>query len=240
MLSSEGLKKILTDVENGHRWMDLLCTSAIAEYCSRGGEIFCAQGCSGCCTLAVNCTATEALRVAETLTDQQRQGLSVHVDKLTGKIRIIEGLKEYLRMHRKELDGCPFLDHGSCGVYPVRPLSCRALLSTRESRWCAVDFSAIPSTEKMTFVQSLDRSAVAFPMHYLAASQDAGQQLEAQASLQMLQEFGFSLYGNLPVLVHLFIAYDLRNILDQGADAVLAVAASAGLDSPFLLQVEKL
>lgn len=240
MLSSERLKKILTAVENGQRFMDLLCTSAIAEHCSRGGTIFCAQGCSDCCSLAVNCTAAEALRVAETLTDQQRQALSVYIDKLIAKIRTIEELKGYLRMHRKELAGCPFLDHGSCGVYPGRPLSCRALLATRERRWCAVDFSEISTAEKMAFIESLDRSAVAFPMHYLAATQDAGQKLEAQASLQMLHEFGFSLSGNLPVLAHLFIAYDLGNSLDQGADAVLAVASSAGLDSPFLLQIETL
>jgi hypothetical protein len=77
-------------------------------------------------------------------------------------------------------------------------------------------------------------------MHYLASSQDAGQQLEAQTSLQMLKEFGFSLYGNMPVLVYLFTAYDLSESFAKGADSVLAVAVSAGLDSPFLLQVEKL
>lgn len=228
------------EVENMHRFMDMFCSAAAADYSAGNGKIFCTKGCSSCCTLAVNCTAAEALLVARALTPQQQQKLKPYIQKLKELLAGVADLKGYLRLHRKELGGCPFLADGICGVYSVRPLSCRALLSTKVSRWCGVDFSETGSAEKLAFMESLDRTAVAFPMHYLASTQDTGQNLEAQASLRMLQEFGFSLYGNLPALVSLFSEYNLLDSLGKGVDTALAVAAAAGLDSPFLLQVETL
>ena len=229
---------ILATVESGQIFMDMLCSSAKKDYSYSGGEVFCAKGCSSCCTLAVNCTAAEAFLVGKALDKSQQEKLAGYVEKLKGVFGKAIDLKNYLRLHRKELGGCPFLEEGICGVYAVRPISCRALLATKESRWCAVDFSELPSTQKMAFVESLDRKTVAFPMHYLACTQDAGQKLEAQMSLQMLKEYGFSLSGSLPVLAYLFTEYDLFESLGKGADAVLAVVATAGLANPFLLQVE--
>ena len=240
MAQVESWKKILADVESGQRFMDLLCTSAAADYRAGNGEIFCAKGCSGCCTLAVNCTAAEAFLIAQALDQQQAAQLKGYVARLQGRLSEAVDLKGYLRLHRKELGGCPFLEGGLCGIYCVRPISCRALLSSKESRWCAADFSEITPAEKLAYRESLDRAAVAFPMHYLACTQDAGQKLEAQASLQMLKEFGFSLSGSMPVLVYLFKEWSLLDSLQKDAAALLAVAAAAGLDSPFLLQVDPL
>jgi len=240
MQQTEPRKNIPGEVASAQRFMDLLCTSAAADYRSSGGEIFCAKGCSSCCTLAVNCTAVEALLIARSLDKGQQENLKDYVARLKEKVSDAAALQDYLRLHRKELNGCPFLHEGSCGIYPVRPISCRALLATKESRWCGVDFSELTAAEKMAFLESLDRKAVAFPLHYLASTQDAGQKLEAQLSLQMLQEFGFSLYGSMPVLVYLFSEYDLSDILCKGADTVQAAAVAAGLAKPFLLQVETL
>ena len=240
MALDERWKSILADVESGQRSMDLLSAAATAEYRACNGEIFCAKGCSSCCTLAVNCTAAEAVRIARALDQQQAEKLKGYVARLKARVGDAGDLKGYLRLHRKELGGCPFLDNGSCGIYSVRPISCRALLSTKVSRWCAVDFSELSSAGKLAYLESLDRAAVAFPMHYLACTQESGQKLEAQLSLQMLKEFGFSLYGSMPALVYLFKEWRLFDSLQKDADALLAVAASAGLDSPYLLQVETL
>jgi len=211
------------------RFRDMLCNSAQADYRSSGGEIFCAKECSSCCTLAVNCTAAEALLIARSLDREQQEKLKNYVARLKGKVSEAVALKDYLRLHRKELGGCPFLAEDVCGIYPVRPISCRALLATKESRWCGVDFSELTAAEKQAFVESLDRKAVAFPLHYLACTQDAGQKLEAQLSLQLLQEYGFSLYGSMPVLVCLFRGYDLSNLLPKGADTVLSSALARPL-----------
>jgi len=228
------------DVESGQRCMELLCTSAVADYSSSGGVIFCTKGCSACCTLAVNCTAGEAFFIAKSLGQEQQEKLKHYVARLKDKVSDVVELKDYLRLHRKELGGCPFLDGCCCGVYSVRPISCRALLATKESRWCAVDFSELTSAEKLAFVESLDRTAAAIPMHYLARTGDAGQKLESQLSLQSLLKYGFSLYGSMPALVYLFTEYDLAENLGKGPDTVRATVAAAGLSYPFLLQVETL
>lgn len=232
--------KILADVESRQSFLDSLCSSAAADYRSKGGEIFCDKGCSGCCTLAVNCTAGEALLIAKMLAQEQRENLKGYVARLKNAVPEAVDLKDYLRLHRKELGGCPFLVGGICSVYAVRPLSCRALLSSKNSYWCAADFSELPAAEKRAFVESLDREAVAFPMHYLACTQKTGQTLEAETLMQLMKEFGCSLYGSMPVLVFLFLECALQEAIANGADAVLAAAASAGLDSPFLLQVDTL
>ena len=240
MQQLERWEDILAEVKRQQRFMDMLCSSATADYRSKGGKIFCQKGCAGCCTLAVNCTAAEAVLLAAELDDRRKEELTSYIERLKMGIAGVSDLRGYLRMHRKELCGCPFLDDGICGVYPARPISCRALLSTMESRWCGADFSELGSGEKQAFADSLDRSAVAFPMHYLASPQSAGRELEMQASMQMAKEFGFSLYGSMPVLVHLFTESSLMEAFGSGPEAVLAAAASAGLDSPFLLQIEKL
>jgi hypothetical protein len=188
----------------------------------------------------VNCSAAEALLIARSLDQDQRERLKGYVAGLTSRLSAVADLKEYLRLFRHEPGGCPFLDRDICGVYPVRPVSCRALLSTKTSRWCAADFSELPPAEKSAFIEGLDRTAVAFPMHYLASSQEAGQALETQMLLQTAREFGCTLYGSMPALVYLFSECALLESFPGGADAVLAVAASAGLDSPFVLQVDTL
>lgn len=240
MQQAERWSGILDGVGRAEGFMDLACSAAVADYRSRGGEIFCANGCANCCTLAVNCTAAEALRLAGGLAEQQRERLRAYVARLKELVGGTANLKDYLRLHRQQLGGCPFLENGNCGVYPFRPLSCRALLSTRESRWCGVDFSSLSAAEKEAFLESLDRSVVAFPMHYLASVQETGRGLEMQAAMELTREFGFSLYGSMPVLVHLFSDLGLADGFAEGADAVMAIAAAAGFHSPFLLQVETL
>lgn len=240
MRQAERWENIVAEVESRQSFMDMLCSSVSADYSFRGGKIFCGKGCSSCCTLAVNCTAPEALLVAGSLDKDMQGKLTRYVDNLKERVAGISDLKGYLRMHRIELGGCPFLNDGICGIYSTRPISCRSLLSTRESFWCGADFSELPSADKLAFVESLDREAVAFPMHYLASARDTGQKLETQGSMQMTTEFGFSLYGSMPVLVYLFKELALLESIDKGADAVLQLAASAGLDSQFILQVEML
>lgn len=240
MQQTERWSGILADVERAQGFLDLVCSSAIADYRGQGGSIFCAKGCASCCTLAVNCTAAEALRVAMGLSEPQRERLRSHVARLKELVGGVADLKGYLRLHRQELGGCPFLEDDSCGIYPLRPLSCRALLSTRESYWCGVDFSGLSAAEKGAFMESLDRSVVAFPLHYLASVQETGRSLEMQAAMQMTKEFGFSLYGSMPVLVHLFCDRGLADSFEEGAGAVMAVVAAAGFGSPFILQLETL
>jgi hypothetical protein len=148
-------------------------------------------------------------------------------------------LKSWLGLHRTVIGSCPFLEaDGACGVYTVRPFSCRALLSTKESRWCGADFSVLGSEEKRTFVASLDLTVVAFPMHYVRVTQELGQELEALAAQRMREQFGFSLYGNFPVLAHLEREHRLSTVFPAGREAVEQLLTREGLNHPFLATLD--
>ncbi len=240
MKPNDRWQDILSETARQQSFMEQLCATVTAAYRQQGGKIFCEKGCSSCCTLAVNCTAAEALLVAGALDKAQKSSLNGYIEQLRELAGGISEFREYLRLYRRDLGGCPFLVGSSCGIYAARPISCRALLATRESFWCGVDFGSLDAAEKQLFIESLDRTVTAFPLHYLAATRDAGQNLEAQASLQMLKEFGFSLYGSMPLLVYLFTECALLESIEAGADAVLRSAAASGFDNPFFLQIEKL
>lgn len=231
---------MINDIEQQQRFLDQYAAALTADYCARGGEIYCAKGCSNCCTLVVNCTAPEALLLAAGLDEALLQRVDRHVERLRELTAGVSELKEYLRRHRREAGGCPLLGaDGACEAYALRPFSCRALLATRESRWCGADFALLTSAEKEAFIASLDRSVTAFPLHYLAAAQDAGRELERQALLAMAAAHGFSLYGNLAVLVHLASRHGLAERLAAGSGAVRELLARVGLDQQLLLQLEE-
>ncbi|MEJ2200072.1 MAG: YkgJ family cysteine cluster protein, partial [Desulfuromonadaceae bacterium] len=151
------------------------------RYTQQGGRIFCGKGCQNCCTLTVNASLSEALRVTEALPESQPQ-LEDYILQLRQVLPEAADLKHYLKLQRSRLGACPFLDDaGSCTVYQVRPFACRALLSTRPADWCGVDFSTLTALDKQLFLSSLDPSVVDFPTQYLATPRETGQQLEGAA-----------------------------------------------------------
>jgi len=203
--------------------------------------IYCAKGCRNCCSLAVNCSFPEAVAIANSLTADQRQNLNAKLPLLHQISQQAEGLKQFLRQFRARLGGCPFLtiEDGSCSIYPLRPFSCRALLSTRNSNWCAVDFADLHPQEKEAFLSSLDPQLVAFPTHYLAASQELGLELEAQSLVAMRDAFGVALSGNLLYQVWLEAEYQLSAVMSKGFDEARLFLEQNRLDLPFLLQLQR-
>ncbi len=210
----------------------------VEEHAGLGGRIFCARGCSSCCNLTVNATFPEALTLAEGLTQAQRVSLRRHMDLLRELLPETETLKDFLRLHRRQVGFCPFLETGgACGVYPFRPLACRALFSTRNSDWCAVDFSTLHPAEKQAYLSSLDPKVVAFPTHYLASPQGLARELESSALAAMRERFGFSVAGNLPVLVHLACEHGLAEVILKGYEATIQSIEAAGLNRSYLVEV---
>lgn len=218
---------------------DTISRTWISDYSRSGGIIHCGRGCRGCCSLVVNATFPEASFLADILTNEQAGRVAEHVTRLRAVIPDCPDLKSFLRLHRQTIGYCPLLNgDGSCGVYERRPLSCRALLSTKESRWCSTDFGGLTGAEKAAFVESLDRGAVAFPMHYAALPQEVGQEMETRLAKEMAVSFGFSLYGNLTVLLHLIIGHGLREAVAEGYGATSELLARTGLYHPFLVTLE--
>ncbi|WP_305044799.1 YkgJ family cysteine cluster protein [Geoalkalibacter sp.] len=220
---------------------DRHCEGLLADLAGRGVPVHCRRGCRDCCTLSVSATLSEALLVARSLKPEQADAVRAHARRLVEIACGARDFKAYLRTSRAQLGLCPLLDEkGCCGIYPRRPFACRALLSTRDSAWCAVDFSSLHPAEKQAFMSGLDQTVVAFPTHYVAAAQDLGRLLEERAAAAMAERFGFSLRGNLSFLIFLEQQIGLSDLVPQGLDATRRALVEAGLDLPFVVHVDPL
>lgn len=231
------LQNLYDEVRLCHIDLDEEVRTWVSEYASRGGKVFCGRGCRNCCSLAVSTTYVEAQMVAEFLSPNQAQRLREHVGRLLEGLPAVGDLKSFLRMHRKEIGYCPFLDDdGVCCVYELRPLACRALLSTRPADWCGVDFGDLSSFEKQLFMDSLDPRVVAYPTHYAGAPQDRGRTFEDRLCREAEKIFGFSLTGNLPFLAWLELEHQLGGRFHRGLEDLRQWMERQGLLSEYLVQ----
>lgn len=209
----------------------------LLQYHSSGKQLHCRKGCSGCCHLAVHATYPEAAAVAAQLSAQQTDDLQGYVDRIRKAQPTWIDLKSYLKSHRQELGPCPFLAaDGSCTIYSLRPLSCRALLSTRPAAWCTVDFSELDSWDKQAYESSLDHQVVAWPTHYVAATQDFGRELETTLLDTMLRDRGWALSGNFAVMVWLEQSSHL-SALEVTAARLHELLVTNRLDNHLLLNI---
>lgn len=231
-------QSLKSEVRRQQTFFDEKIRMSVDACTAASGRIYCHRGCRSCCNLAVQCTFTEALLVADRLGEKHTAALHEHISRLFQHIDEAVDLKSYLRLHRQRIGFCPFLEtDGACGVYAERPFACRSLLSTRPADWCAVDFAELHSLEKQAFLSSLDPNLVAWPTHYLAAPRDLGQELESAAFWRMHDTFGFTLSGNLPFLVWLEREFGLSATAAMGHAEVLALLEKECLHLPFLVHL---
>jgi len=113
---------------------------AFAEW-SAGFSFACTKKCAACCTQNVTMTAVEGEVVHRLIRENDREGW------LAGKLQA-KGETERPRMTTNDFAGaclgkgedvqseqsgnmypCPFLEHGCCQIYEVRPFSCRCFAS---------------------------------------------------------------------------------------------------------------
>jgi Fe-S-cluster containining protein len=232
-------QKALTRLRQDQQQLDMQVNAWRRDYDARGGHIHCRRGCRNCCNLAVHATFTEALAISRALNDDKIEAVHRHVSRLLNLQEQMTDLKSYLRLHRQQVGFSPLLeDDGACTIYPHRPFSCRALISTRNAAWCDVDFAELHPLEKQAFLSSLDPHIVAFPSHYVAATQELGRECEDRTANAMLRHFGVVVTGNLPFLIWLENEYSLSSVIPQGATAVIDVLTPKGLFHPMLIRVE--
>ncbi len=124
---------------------------AFAEW-SAGFSFACTRGCAACCTQNVTMTAVEGEVVHRLIRENDREGW------LAGKLQA-KGKTERPRMTTNDFAGaclgkgedvqseqsgnmspCPFLEHGCCQIYEVRPFSCRCFASKQR---CLAGTSAL-------------------------------------------------------------------------------------------------
>ena len=221
-----------------HEQFDKFTNEWLASYRATGKRIHCRESCSGCCHLAVHATYPETVAVADVLTELQSKKLSDYIVRLKTALTEFHDLKSYLKGHRQTLGPCPFLDaQGSCSIYSIRPLSCRALLSTRPAAWCTVDFSELDLWDKQAYENSLDHQVVAWPTHYVAATQDFGRELEKSLLETMQRETGWSLSGNFAVMVWLEKSCRLSRHTARTKQQVRDILTAHELNDPLLLNL---
>ena len=221
-----------------HRQFDRFVDQWLTDYGALGKTIYCRTGCAGCCLLAVHATFPEAVVIASKLSQLQTTQLSAYISRLKQALSTLSDLKSYLKSHRQSVGPCPFLDgQNNCSIYPVRPLSCRALLSTRPAGWCTVDFSELDRWDKQAYESSLDPQVVAWPTHFVAATQDFGREMEDEWLEAMQRQQGWALSGNLAAMVWLEQKYRLSQRGLAAAQQIREILATERLDQEFLLRI---
>ncbi len=141
--------------------MQMLCDGvvrlAIERERSHGETISCHQGCNHgiCCCQLVPLSPPEAfflLDFIHTLPSEHQTQIQTRFQAikevmdgkgLTEKIRNIESTHEHQVLAYEYFQmglPCPFLEKGSCSIYPIRPFACREYNIISPSEWCADPF----------------------------------------------------------------------------------------------------
>lgn len=133
--------------------------------------IACRAGCGTCCAVHVAVLFPEALAIASWLREHASRelaaGLGERIDRLAARLRWVDAEE------RRHLDvPCGFLDaRGSCGIYPVRPLTCRSISSTDpESCRRAVNVTCLDDEEEQVVMNLFQKYLYDETFRILAAA----------------------------------------------------------------------
>ncbi|OHB32515.1 MAG: hypothetical protein A2X84_04425 [Desulfuromonadaceae bacterium GWC2_58_13] len=124
-----------------------------------GGEhIACRAGCGTCCALNVAVLFPEVLNIVEfvrtRMSPEEQQGIERRVAEL---FSLVECLGEEDRISLGQ--SCAFLDEsGSCSIYPVRPLICRAVTSINASHCEEALQAATTGVDRPIFMNMFQKS----------------------------------------------------------------------------------
>jgi Fe-S-cluster containining protein len=90
--------------------------------------IACKAGCSFCCSLYVSATASELLLIEAYIAALPRAARVAVTTKVTEAFPRAQG--KTMKARDRARVPCPMLtEQGLCGIYPVRPLTCRSYVS---------------------------------------------------------------------------------------------------------------
>lgn len=101
----------------------------LAEQLAGHKPVACKAGCFHCCVLNVSVLLPEAVAIAGWLSLHcSGAGCDAQLKRLQSHALRVRWMEDSERIHRQT--ACPFVDaQGSCSIYPVRPLVCRAVTS---------------------------------------------------------------------------------------------------------------
>ena len=122
-------------------------------------KISCAAGCGVCCQQMVPLSPPEAVIIADVVEHLPKKRKKKILNRFTNAVEKLENaglLETILECYRNNTDkqkvmelnrryfelhiSCPFLEEGSCGIYPHRPSRCREFSVLSPSNYCANPF----------------------------------------------------------------------------------------------------
>jgi len=126
---------------------------AVAKLIKKNVKISCAKGCSECCYQLIPVSQLEARYLCNLVTRMpkvkrqmykarfeqtfQRLQNSQIIDELMNSENIADNITEFALKYFQLGIPCPFLEGGSCSIYPERPLRCREYLVTNDAVHCS-------------------------------------------------------------------------------------------------------
>jgi len=117
--------------ESLHALMDETNSLFIEKVAETGKKIPCAKGCSFCCYLIVEITASEAELMTK---EANRLGVVIDRNALNKQLPHATVQKwSALPYHQRK---CVFLKNGSCSVYAQRPAACRKYFVVTDPKLC--------------------------------------------------------------------------------------------------------
>jgi Fe-S-cluster containining protein len=159
---------------------DGITAIVIGQERSEGRNVSCRAGCGACCVQLVPIAPAEAVLLAdvvEAMPERQRGTVKARFENAVRRLRemgLIDrrafpgqaalrspaptGKTPWEDVSHRYFDAripCPFLEDGSCGVYPERPMVCREYNVTTPASLCATltpDVRAIPRLVRMSEV----------------------------------------------------------------------------------------
>jgi hypothetical protein len=174
--------------------------------------VACKRGCSYCCSAVVAVTAPEVLRIARWLRRNAASVPRLAPGAVLARCDERAGLSLSDLMQQRP--NCPLLIDGACGVYTVRPINCRQLLSSSMEA-CRADFEGIATN--VPFVAEAQQKGAHIRALLLGAMDAAGRDA---SSYELAQALSIAL--KLP---------DAEQRWLGGEDVFAPVAIKKGLDN---------
>lgn len=141
---------------------DSLVSSATRREAARGRSPSCGAGCSACCSLLAPISRAEAYRLRElvdALPEPQRLERRARFDEARAQIAAagllaelqsagrLDDLDEVGERYHQARIACPFLDAGTCSIYPERPLPCREHVALTPAGNCSGEGEGVERLE---------------------------------------------------------------------------------------------
>lgn len=169
----------------------------------RQRRVQCRKGCGFCCNMLNWISLAEAAAVYPVITEHERRHflrLDVQLLSLAGQYSSDDLFERY----RSDLGFCPLFDKDrACRIHPVRPLSCRSVLSFFPPVLCRVDLPRRYGLDRLNAI--IDRAPsdeyfeTPFALTPILWKEKAAQQLQKI----MTERLGHSIEGAFPAMIQL-------------------------------------